>query len=190
MKQLLTMLMLAIGLGVCAQSADKLYEQGKKLYDQENYKAAFPKLKSAAEKGHKKAQYRLGRCYDKGRGTEENDKLGFEWYLKSANQGFAKAQYQVGKCYKNGEGVEKDRKKAVEWFAKSAKQDNGDAQLALGKAYMKGKGVAADKETARKWLKKAVNNEKDGNKILKELRQEKADGDEDAKLILELIGKK
>ena len=178
------------GVGAFAQSAEKLYQEGKQLYDEKKYEAAFPKLKAAAEKGHKKAQYRLGRCYDKGNGTTENDKLAVEWYTKAAEQGHAKAQYELGKCYKNGEGVEKDRKKAVDLFMKAAKQENADAELALGKAYLKGKGVEADKSQAKKWLSRAVSNPKGGKEILEELRKEAADGDEDAKAILAITGKK
>ena len=189
MKKLLFMLMAMISLSASAQSADKLYEEGKKLYDAKNYDAAFPKLKAAAEKGHKKAQYRLGRCYDKGRGTAENDHLAFQWYEKSANQGYAKAQYQLGDCYKDGDGVAKDKKKAVEMFKKAAAQENADAEFALGKAYLKGKGITADKAQAKKWLKRAVSNEKGGKEILADLRKEASDGDEDAKAILTLIGK-
>ena len=191
MKRLIQLLLvLAICTTAGAQNTQKLYEEGKALYDAENYTAALPKLQAAAEKGHKKAQYRLGRCYDKGLGTKEDDDKAFEWYSKSAAQDYAKAQYQVGKCYKNGEGVAKDRKKAVEWWQKAAKQDNGNAQLALGKSYLKGKGVATDQAKAKSLLKKAVANEKDGKDILQELRQEAAKGDEDAKTILEIVGKK
>ena len=189
-KYLLMMLMAVVSLTASAQSADKLYEDGKKLYDAKNYTEAFPKLLAAAEKGHKKAQYRVGRCYDKGRGTAENNQLAFQWYEKSAKQGYAKAQYELGDCYKDGDGVEKDRKKAVEWFKKAAAQENADAEFALGKAYLKGKGIAADKDQAKKWLKRAVNNEKGGKEILADLRKEAAEGDEDAKNILALIGKK
>ncbi len=191
MKRLLTMLlMLGYLLSASAQSADKLYADGKKLYDEKNYTAAFPKLKAAAEKGHKKAQYRLGRCYDKGNGIPEDDQQAFIWYEKSAAQGYAKAQYQLGKCYKDGEGVAKDRKKAVELFAKAAKQENADGQYALGKAYFKGKGIAADKAQAKKWLQRAVSNEKGGEEILADLRKDAAAGEEDAKAMLALIGKK
>jgi len=175
---------------VVAQSAEKLYQEGKQLYDAKNYEAAFPKLKAAAEKGHKKAQYRLGRCYDKGNGTTEDDKQAVVWYTKAAEQGYAKAQYELGKCYKNGEGVEKDRKKAVQLFTKAAQQENADAELALGKAYLKGKGIEADKAKAKRFLSRAVTNPKGGKEILEELRKEAAEGDEDAKAILALIGKK
>ena len=188
-KLLFFMLMTLMSLTASAQSADKLYEEGKKLYDAKNYTEAFPKLKAAAEKGHKKAQYRLGRCYDKGRGTTENDQLAFQWYQKSADQGYAKAQYELGKCYKDGDGVAKDKKKAFELFKKAAAQENADAEFALGKCYIKGKGVAADKAQAKKWLKRAVSNEKGGKEILADLRKEATEGDEDAKAILSLIGK-
>jgi TPR repeat protein len=186
-KLMFTLLALLMGVTVSAQSADKLYEQGKALYDAEKYKEAVPKLRQAAEKGHKKAQYRLGRCYDKGRGLEENDEKAVEWYRKSAAQDYHKAQYELGKCYKNGEGVKKDRKKAVELFIKAARQDNAEAQYALGKSYLKGKGIAADEKKARQWLRKAVNNPKGGKDILADIRKEAAEGDEDAKTILKMV---
>lgn len=183
------MVALTVCMAVGAQSADKLYKDGKALYDAKKYTEAVPKLKAAAEKGHKKAQYRLGRCYDKGHGVAENDVQAFKWYSKSAAQEYAKAQYAVGKCYKDGKGVEKDRKKAVAWFSKAAKQDNADGQYALGKSYLKGKGIEADEKKAKSWLSKAVNNPKDGPEILAKIREEAAAGDEDAKRILKLIGK-
>ena len=86
-KLMFTLLALLMGMTASAQSADKLYEQGKALYDAKKYKEAVPKLKAAAEKGHKKAQYRLGMCYDKGRGVVENDtrfRCGSTWRLNLA----------------------------------------------------------------------------------------------------------
>ena len=139
---------------MCAQNAKALYDEGKAYYDAKNYTAAFPKLKAAADKGHKKAQYRLGMCY------------------------------------KEGNGVDKDRKKAVALFQKSAKQGYAKAQYQLAKAYLKGKGVAADQTQAKSWLKKAVSDEKHGKEILDKIRKKAAEGDEDAKTMLALLGKK
>lgn len=188
MKKTLMMILLAVfTLTVSAQSAEKLYQEGKALYDAKKYEQAFPKLKAAAEKGHKKAQYRVGRCYEKGRGVAESDAQAVVWYRKAANQGYHKAQYQLGKAYKDGDGVEKDRKKAISLFEQAARQENADAQYQLGKAYMKGKGVTADEKKARSYLKKAVNNEKGGAEILQEIRDDAKDGDEDAKRMLTLI---
>lgn len=187
LKLLSTLLALMLSAVAMAQSAETLYKEGKALYDAKNYTQAFPKLKAAAEKGHKKAQYRVGLCYDKGRGVKEDDVQAVAWYQKSAAQNYDKAQYQLGKCYKEGEGVPKDRKKAVELFMKAAKQDNADAQYQLGKAYLNGKGIEADAAKAKSWLKKAVSNEKDGAEIRKKIQDDAAEGDEDAKRILQLI---
>jgi hypothetical protein len=129
-KFLLTIIALAVCLVAGAQNADKLYKEGKKLYDDKNYTAAFHKLKPAAEKGHKKAQYRLGRCYAKGHGVAENDAVAVQWYAKSAAQGYGKAQYRLGKCYLKGNGVAADQSKAREWLLKAVKNDkHGDEIL-------------------------------------------------------------
>ena len=141
-------------MAVSAQNAAKLYEQGKALYDEKKYEAAVAKLKVAAEKGHKKAQYRLGYCFDKGKGVAEDDTKAFYWYSKAAAQDHAKAQYQLGRCYKKGEGTKVDLKKAVDLFQKAAKQGNADAMYALGKCYLKGQGVAADEKKAKTLLLK------------------------------------
>ncbi|MBR1542971.1 MAG: sel1 repeat family protein [Bacteroidaceae bacterium] len=187
-KTIIMMLTFMFGAMAWAQNADRLYEEGKALYDAKQYAQAVEKLLASAQKGHRKAQYRLGRCYDKGHGVEESDSLAFEWYLKAAGQGHAKAQYQVGKSYKNGEGVEKDKAKAVEYFTKAARQDNAEAQYALGKAYLNGNGVEADEAKAKSWLKKAIRNEKDGDEIREKLLRKAAEGDKTELRIKALLG--
>ena len=113
-----------------AQSADKLYEEGKKLYDAEQYDKAVPKLQAAADKGHKKAQYRLGRCYDKGYGVKEDNKKAFELYQKSAKQEYAKAMYQLGRCYLKGKGVAANQDEAKKWLKRAISDDkHGDEIL-------------------------------------------------------------
>ena len=155
MKKLITIILaLVLSVAAGAQNAKTLYEEGKAFYDAEQYDKAVPKLRAAADKGHRKAQYRLGMCY------------------------------------KEGYSVQKDRKKAVELFMKSAKQDYAKAQFQLAKAYLKGKGVPADQAKAKTWLKKAISDEKHGKEILDKIRKKAAEGDEDAKTMLALLGKK
>ncbi len=182
--------LLSFSASIFAQNADKIYKEAKELYDAKNYSQAVPKLKAAAEKGHKKAQYRLGRCYEKGRGVEKDVAVAFQWYTKSAVQDYAKGQYALGNCYKEGLGTAKDHKKAFEYFTKAAQHDNADAQYQLGKCYMKGKGTTADAKKAASWFKKAVSNEKDGKDIIAKVRKKAAEGDEDAKTIMKLAGVK
>lgn len=181
------LLALMVFTGATAQNAEKLYQEGKTLYDAKNYKQAVAKLQAAADKGHKKAQYRLGVCYDKGRGVAEDDVQAVKWYQKAADQDHKKATYQLGKCYKNGEGVAKDRKKAIKLFTKAAKMGNADAQYQLGLAYLKGKDIEANESKAKSWLKKAVSDEKDGAEIMENIRKKAAEGDEDDKRILQLL---
>ena len=129
MRTLLTMLLLMLSIITRAQSADALYDEGKKLYDAKKYEQAYKKLLPAAQKGHKKAQYRVGRCYDKGRGVEEDNSKAYTWYLKSSQQGYAKAQYQLAKCYMKGKGTTKDTAKAKAWMLKAIKNDKVKEKL-------------------------------------------------------------
>ena len=119
------LLALMLSAGALAQNADALYKEGKALYDAKNYQKAFPKLKAAADKGHKKAQYRVGRCYDKGYAVAKNDAVAVSWYRKSASQGYAKAQYQLAKCYLNGE----DEAKAKAWLNKAVKDEKHGKEI-------------------------------------------------------------
>ena len=131
MKRLIYLcILLMCSINISAQSADKLYDEGKKLYDQEQYKEAVPKLQAAADKGHKKAQYRLGRCYDKGYGVKENDQKAFELYQKSAKQDYAKAMFQLGKCYMKGKGVTANQEEARKWIKRAiGDEKHGDEIL-------------------------------------------------------------
>ena len=153
MRTFITTFLLMLSIVVRAQSTDALYNEGKKLYDAKKYDLAIKKLLPAAQKGHKKAQYHMGRCYDKGHGVAENNQTAYEWYLKAAQQGHAKSQYQVGKCY------------------------------------LKGKGVAKDTAKAKTWLLKAIKNPKGGAKVRAKIKEDIAEGDEDAIAIAKLIGK-
>ena len=131
MKRLIYLcILLMCSISISAQSADKLYDEGKKLYDQEQYKEAVPKLQAAADKGHKKAQYRLGRCYDKGYGVKENDQKAFELYQKSAKQDYAKAMFQLGKCYMKGKGVTANQEEERKWIKRAISDEkHGDEIL-------------------------------------------------------------
>lgn len=123
MRTFITTLLLMLCIVARAQSADALYDEGKKLYDAKKYEQAFKKLLPAAQKGHKKAQYRVGRSYDKGHGVTEDNQKAYQWYLKSSQQGYDKAQYQLAKCYMKGKGTAKDTAKAKTWMLKAMQND-------------------------------------------------------------------
>ena len=123
MRTFITTLLLMLCIVARAQSADALYDEGKKLYDAKKYEQAVKKLLPAAQKGHKKAQYRVGRSYDKGHGVTEDNQKAYQWYLKSSQQGYGKAQYQLAKCYMKGKGTAKDTAKAKTWMLKAMQND-------------------------------------------------------------------
>lgn len=188
MKRLFMLLVFSLLCGIIyAQDAETIYKDGKTLYDAKKYKEAFAKFQTSANQGYKKAQYYLGRCYDKGHGITENDQQAVFWYEKAAAQNHPKAQYELGKCYKKGEGVTKDLDKAFQYFEKSAAQDNADAQFELGKCYMKGKGTAENLDKAKTLFNQSVNNPKGGDKVLKKLKKDAAEGDETSKKILKML---
>jgi hypothetical protein len=70
-----------------ATEAAKYYEQGKKLYDQKNYKEAFPLMLKSAEMGHSDAQMHVGKMYYNGWGVGHSHEKGKEWHQKAAKQG-------------------------------------------------------------------------------------------------------
>ena len=182
-KWLMALLALAMFLLV----GQRIYREGKMLSNSKTPAEAFREMKKAAELGDKHAQYRLARCYDRGHMVERNDSLAFQWYMKAAQQGSGKAMYQVGKCYRNGAGVTINPEFAFTWFSRAAMKDNANAQYALGRCYMKGEGVVADQDKAGRWLRRAIQNPKGGADIQYRIKKHAAEGNEDARNMIQLI---
>ena len=158
------------------------YQDGVDAFDKKDFKAALKKLKPLAEKGHAKAQNKLGVMYGKGQGVSQDFKEAFKWYQLAGEQGAANAQYRLGISYEKGQGVLQDYKEAIKWLLKSAEQKHGNsvkaqrlirasyhklhkevaeqgdsyAQRFLGDSYYLGLGVTQDYAEAAKWYKKAA----------------------------------
>jgi TPR repeat protein len=113
-------------------------------------------LMEHAGKGDAKAQYKIGVCYECGKGEPKDPVQAVTWFRKAAGQGFAPAQYRLGLCCYNGNGVGKDLTEAVTWLRKAADQGNADAQGQLGLCYYNGEGVPKDLTEAITWLRKAA----------------------------------
>ena len=64
----------------------KSYENGMKAYAEQDYSAAVESFTFAAERGHTKAQFQLGKCYYEGTGVEKDDAKAVEW-LRRASYG-------------------------------------------------------------------------------------------------------
>lgn len=100
-------------------------------------------------------QYRIGKMYRFGQGTEQSDPTAAEWFEKSADQGNQFAQYSLGGMYYRGQGVEQDFVKAFDLYCASAKKDNSFAAYELGKMYHDGIGTAPDAAESERCFEQA-----------------------------------
>ena len=134
---------------------DKVAE-GKRLYDNKDYKVAYQCFHLAAELGNSEAQYYLGECYYNGRGVTQVDTEAIMWYRKAAEQGHAIAQCNLGLCYEKGNGVKQDYIEAFKWYRKSAEQGYAIAQCNLGLCYYYGKKIPQNCDEVFKWYSKSA----------------------------------
>ena len=115
-------------------------------------------FRRAAEMGDPRGMYKLGVCYEDGKGGLKKDYAkAVELYRKAVEAGNANAVMSLGVCYDFGlGGLTEDGAKAVEWWKKAAEQGNAEAQFYLGVAYDNGEGVGQSKSQAVYWYKKAA----------------------------------
>lgn len=96
----------------------------------------FVKLKQQAEQGDARAQYVMGRLFEKGQQVEKDQAEAIRWYFLSAEQGFAAAQFTLGLFYKYGEdGLEQDDEQSLKWYLLAAEQGNKHAQMEVARFY-------------------------------------------------------
>lgn len=119
---------------------------------EKNDEEAVKWYKKAAEQGHAKGQFVIGKAYDKGKDYKEAVK----WYRKAAEQDFADAQNYLGIKYQRGEGVELSNEEANNWYLRAASLGNKWAQYNLGCNYRDGKGIGQDEEKAIEWFRKSA----------------------------------
>ena len=118
----------------------------------------------AADQGHAKAQFEIGKMWYLGQAMPqhsvmaENYRMAMRWYSRAANQGDANAQYHLGNMYLMGEGLLTNYKAAMRWFRLASKQDHAQAQRQLGHMYLKGQAVRRNDVTGKQMLKMAAHN--------------------------------
>ena len=62
----------------------KSYEDGMKAFAEQDFPAAVESFKFAAERGHTKARFQLGKCYYEGTGVEKDNAKAVEWLRLAA----------------------------------------------------------------------------------------------------------
>jgi len=127
--------------------------------DEENF---LHYKKNINKKGIKKADikdiFKLGYCYEFGKGTQQDIIKAFYYYNLSANRNHSKSQKNLGYCYEFGRGTEINLEQAFKWYKKSADNGFNSGQYSLALCYEFGKGTEINLEEAFKWYKKSADN--------------------------------
>lgn len=118
---------------------------------------AFLAIEPTAKRLKQYVQYRIGKMYALGLGTEQDCSKAFGWFEKSAAVGNKFAQYSLGSLYFFGNGVPQNYEKAFEYYKLSADQDNAYACYEIVKMLRDGIVVDKDAEQAEIYFQKAYN---------------------------------
>lgn len=135
--------------------ADK-FQSGTSAFDAGQFAKARELWLPLAENGDVRAQYAIGRLYEKGKGVERDFAQAFIWYRKAAEKDHADSQYRLAVGYAYGLGAKKDEGVALSWLRKAANNGQKRAQKVLAQAYKEGRlGLTADPGQAKYWYDKA-----------------------------------
>ncbi len=117
----------------------------------------FLELEPTAKRLKPYVQYRIGKMYALGYGTEQDYTKAFWWLEKSADAENKFAQYSLGNLYFYGNGVVQNYEKAFEYYKLSADQDNAYACYEAAKMLRDGIGVEKNSEQAENYFRNAYN---------------------------------
>ena len=115
----------------------------------------FLALEPTAKRLRDYVQYRIGKMYALGYGTEQDYSASFAWFEKSAAAGNKFAQYSLGSLYFYGNGAVQNYEKAFEYYKLSADQDNAYACYETAKMLRDGKGIGKNTEPAEDYFRNA-----------------------------------
>ncbi|MDE6731503.1 MAG: relaxase MobL [Oscillospiraceae bacterium] len=115
----------------------------------------FLTLEPTAKRLRDYVQYRIGKMFALGNGTEQDYTKAFAWFEKSAAAGNKFAQYSLGSLYYYGNGVSQSYEKAYEYYKLSADQDNAYACYETAKMLRGGIGIEKNTEQAEVYFQKA-----------------------------------
>ncbi|MFQ7437543.1 MAG: MobP3 family relaxase, partial [Ruminococcus sp.] len=139
-------------------STDKLGEKSEEISIAKYTQAlqGFLQIEPNSKKLKPYVQYRIGKMFCYGLGTEQNYQKAFEWFERSTKQKNKFAQFSLANLYYYGNGVEKDLSQAFLWYQKSSAQGQPYASYAVAQMYSKGEYVSQGGETAQRYYKAAL----------------------------------
>ena len=139
-------------------STDKLGEKSEEISIAKYTQAlqGFLQIEPNSKKLKPYVQYRIGKMFCYGLGTEQNYQKAFEWFERSAKQKNKFAQFSLANLYYYGSGVEKDLSQAFLWYQRSSSQGQPYAAYSIAQMYRYGEYVTKDNDTAQRYYKQAL----------------------------------
>ena len=139
-------------------STDKLGERNEEMSIAKYTQAlqGFLQIEPNSKKLKPYVQYRIGKMFCYGLGTEQDYEKAFEWFERSAKQKNKFAQFSLANLYYYGNGVEKDLSQAFLWYQRSSSQGQPYAAYSIAQMYRYGEYVTKDNDTAQRYYKQAL----------------------------------
>ena len=139
-------------------STDKLgaKDEEKSLRYYSEALKGFLEVEPSSKKLKPYVQYRIGKMFCYGLGTEQDYEKAFEWFERSAKQKNKFAQFSLANLYYYDSGIEKDLSQAFLWYQKSSAQGQPYASYVIAQMYSKGEYVSQSEETAQRYYKDAL----------------------------------
>ena len=139
-------------------STDKLGEKNEEMSIAKYTRAlqGFLQIEPNSKELKPYVQYRIGKMYCYGSGTEQNYQKAFEWFKRSAKQKNKFAQFSLANLYYYGNGVEKDLSQAFLWYQRATSQGQPYAAYSIAQMYRYGEYVTKDNDTAQRYYQQAL----------------------------------
>lgn len=139
-------------------STDKLGERNEEMSIAKYTQAlqGFLQIEPNSKKIKPYIQYRIGKMFCYGLGTEQDYEKAFEWFERSAKQKNKFAQFSLANLYYYGSGVKKDLSQAFLWYQRSSSQGQPYAAYSIAQMYRYGEYVTKDNDTAQRYYKQAL----------------------------------
>lgn len=139
-------------------STNKLGERNEEMSIAKYTQAlqGFLQIEPNSKKIKPYVQYRIGKMFCYGLGTEQNYQKAFEWFERSAKQKNKFAQFSLANLYYYGSGIEKDLSQAFLWYQRSSSQGQPYAAYSIAQMYRYGEYVTKDNDTAQRYYKQAL----------------------------------
>ena len=139
-------------------STDKLGERNEETSIAKYTRAlqGFLQIEPNSKKLKPYVQYRIGKMFCYGLGTEQDYEKAFEWFERSAKQKNKFAQFSLANLYYYGSGVEKDLSQAFLWYQRASSQGQPYAAYSIAQMYRYGEYVTKDNDTAQRYYQQAL----------------------------------